>query len=275
LQNSPHAYTYIRSWHLSVSLIYLPAWIIVALVWHFRIFTATHPLLILAVHLLLGLVLASWSFFVSAPFGKSPQLAAVASTFLAIVFAILGLVFSRAGTGGAFIFSIIFPPGFYIFAIRAICGWENHQIGTNALKGDPDDHLSLLPILIAALVGTLPFTFRAWNADLLHHQIDVFLWPYLAVLWERKLYDAPHPSKKSFWTRLFKRHDAEGGLEDVPEDIAISVKNLNKTFKTSFFRPSKGKVVAVENLSLDIPKFGITVLLGSNGWIPFPMDFLR
>jgi ATP-binding cassette, subfamily A (ABC1), member 3 len=91
----------------------------VALIWHFRIFTATNFLLILAVHLLLGLVLASWSFFVSAPFGKSPQLAAVASTLLSIVFAILGLVFSRAGTGAAVIFSIIFPPGFYIFAIRA------------------------------------------------------------------------------------------------------------------------------------------------------------
>jgi ATP-binding cassette, subfamily A (ABC1), member 3 len=51
----------------------------------------------------------------------------------------------------------------------------------------------------------------------------------------------------------------------MPEDVVISVKNLNKTFKTSFFRPSKGKVVAVDNLSLDISKFGITVLLGANG----------
>jgi ATP-binding cassette subfamily A (ABC1) protein 3 len=101
---------------------------------------------------LLGLSLASWSFFISAPFGKSPQLAAVASTFLGIVMAILALVYNRAGTLGAFIYSIAFPSGFYIFAIRAICGFENNQIVTNVFNPDPDDHLKLFPLIIAAIV---------------------------------------------------------------------------------------------------------------------------
>ncbi len=38
-----------RSWHLSITLAYLPAWIIVAIVWHFRIFTGTHILIVLLV----------------------------------------------------------------------------------------------------------------------------------------------------------------------------------------------------------------------------------
>jgi hypothetical protein len=63
---------------------------------------------------------------------------------------------ARAGTGAGFIFSIVFPPGFYIFAIRAVCGWENHMLGTDALHGDPDSQLSLLPILIAAIVRFRP-----------------------------------------------------------------------------------------------------------------------
>ena len=46
-----------------------------------------------------------------------------------------------------------FPPGFYIFAIRAIVGWENHLHPTNALQGDPDNNLRLLPLLIIALVN--------------------------------------------------------------------------------------------------------------------------
>lgn len=142
-----------RSWLISLSLAYLPAWIIVSLVWHFRIFTETNGVLIVAVHLLFGLSLASWTFFVAAPFGSSPQLAAITSTLLAIVFSIFALVFSRASTGAAFIFTILFPPGYYIFAIRAICGWENHVLPTNALKGDPDNGLTLLPVMIAALVG--------------------------------------------------------------------------------------------------------------------------
>ena len=96
--------------------------------------------------------MASWSFFVGAPFGKSPQLAAVASTFFSVLFAILAQVFGRASNVAAFIFSIIFPPGFYIFSIRAIAGFENHQIHTNILNGDPDNHLRLLPLILAAIV---------------------------------------------------------------------------------------------------------------------------
>ncbi|KAJ3722293.1 P-loop containing nucleoside triphosphate hydrolase protein [Lentinula raphanica] len=243
----------VLSWYTSIALVYLPAWTIVSLIWHFRIFTMTSAGLIFVVHLLLGLILASYSFFIAAPFGKSPQLAAVASTFLSIVFAILALVFSRASTGAAFIFSIIFPPGWYIFAIRAICGWENHQIATNVLQGDPDDGLVLLPLLIAAI-------------------IDVFLWPYLAVLLENRLYDARNPSVKrsSFLSRLFKRNPTHSSSDVeptslLPSDVAISIENLNKTFNTSLFGSKKGLVTAVADLSLTIPKHGIFVLLGSNG----------
>ena len=50
----------------------------------------------------------------------------------------------------------------------------------------------------------------------------------------------------------------------LPEDMAISIRGLTKIYKTSRFS-SKGDVNAVSNLSLDIPKTGIFVLLGSNG----------
>lgn len=231
----------IFSWHLSISLVYLPAWVIVSIIWRFRIFSLTNVGLILAVHVFLGLLLASWSFFVAAPFGKSPQLAAVVSTVLSIALAIIALVMSHAGNGTAFIYTIIFPPGFYIFAIRAIAGYENHLLPTDALKGDPDNGLMLLPLLIAAI-------------------IDIFLWPYLAVLLERNLYDASDPSARSW---MFWKRQKVVNLE-IPENIAISVRNLKKTFKSSIFS-SKPVVTAISDLSFDIPKSGIFVLLGSNG----------
>ncbi|KIJ66518.1 hypothetical protein HYDPIDRAFT_174588 [Hydnomerulius pinastri MD-312] len=233
----------IISWHLSISLAYLPAWILVSILWHSRIFTETNAGLVLVVHLLLGFSLASWSFFVAAPFGKSPQLAAVASTFLAILFAILALVFSRAGTGAATIFTLIFPPGYYIFAIRAMCGWENHLMPTDVLKQDPDSHLTLLPILIACI-------------------IDIFLWPYLGILLERRLYDAKEPSS-GFWSCCRRQKKAE--LPPHPSGAAISIRNLRKTFAPSMFKREKGPVTAIADLSVDIPKTGIFVLLGSNG----------
>lgn len=54
-------------------------------------------------------------------------------------------------------------------------------------------------------------------------------------------------------------------MHTISENVAISVKNLGKTFKTSWLRPKKGLVTAVSDLTLDIPKYGIFVLLGSNG----------
>jgi ATP-binding cassette subfamily A (ABC1) protein 3 len=49
----------------------------------------------------------------------------------------------------------------------------------------------------------------------------------------------------------------------IPDNVAISVRNLKKTFKTSVF--SSTVVTAISDLTLDIPKYGIFVLLGSNG----------
>jgi ATP-binding cassette subfamily A (ABC1) protein 3 len=89
----------------------------------------------------------------------------------------------------------------------------------------------------------------------------VFLWPYLAVLLERKLYDVHDPTARSwmFW----KKREPSTGLS-IPENVAISIRNLNKTFKTSWFS-SKSDVTAIADLTVDIPKSGIFVLLGSNG----------
>ncbi|KAJ2917839.1 hypothetical protein MD484_g2550, partial [Candolleomyces efflorescens] len=233
----------ILSWHVSVSLTYLPAWIVVGLIWRYRIFAEANAGLVVIIHILLGLTLASWSFFVAAPFGKSPQLAAVVTTFLAIVLAVIALVFKSARNGAAFIFTILFPPGFYIFVTRAICGYENNRLPTNILKGDPDFGISVLPQLIAAV-------------------IDIFLWPYLAVLLERKLYDARCPNSKPWY--LFWKKTAPTDIQPLADDVAISVRNLNKVYRTSRWS-SKGAVTAVNDLSFDVPKTGILVLLGSNG----------
>jgi len=133
-----------------MTLAYLPAWIIVAIVWHFCVFTHTSVLLVLVTHVLLGLSLASWSFFVATSFGNSPQLAAITTTLLAMGFAIIACIYSSAGTLEAAIFSVFFPPGYYIFAIRAICGFEINFMVTDALKPDPDNGLMLFPLLIVA-----------------------------------------------------------------------------------------------------------------------------
>ena len=98
------------------------------------------------------------------------------------------------------------------------------------------------------------------NSGSLPPQIDIFLWPCLAVLLERKLYDVSDPSARSW---MFWKRQKVGNLS-LPANVAISVRNLKKEFKTSIFT-SKSIVTAISDLTLDIPKSGIFVLLGSNG----------
>lgn len=92
----------------------------------------------------------------------------------------------------------------------------------------------------------------------------MFLWPYLAVLLERKLYDAREPTQHS-WLCFGKRNKEVTSTASIAPDTAISIRQLGKTFSTSTFRRAKGLVTAVSDLSIEIPKFGIFVLLGSNG----------
>ncbi|KIM38139.1 hypothetical protein M413DRAFT_420628 [Hebeloma cylindrosporum] len=212
----------ILSWHIGISVTYLPAWIAVSLIWKYLLFLKTSVALVLAVHVLLGLVLASWSYN----------------------FCFFGLVLHSSSTAVLFVFSIIFPPSFYIFALKAICGYENHQIPTNAVKGDPDRDILVLPLLIAALV-------------------DIFLWPCLALLFERLLYATSGPGRPfslAFWKRRKTLLDAAS----LPANVAVSIRNLTKTYK-GFRRRSKGAVTAVSNLDLNVPATGIFVMLGSNG----------
>ena len=56
-------------------------------------------------------------------------------------------------------------------------------------------------------------------------------------------------------------------MPPIGPDIAISIRNLGKDCRPSFFKGDKDIVTAVSDLSLEIPKFGIYVLLGSNGYV--------
>lgn len=59
----------------------------------------------------------------------------------------------------------------------------------------------------------------------------------------------------------------ESDTATLDSNTAISVRNLRKAFPPPFLRKSRGDVIAVDNLSFDVPKHGIFVLLGSNGYV--------
>lgn len=80
---------------------------------------------------------------------------------------------------------------------------------------------------------------------------------------ERRLYDARIPNRPWFW--MFDNGRSTSG-PPLPENTAISIKNLKKVYNSPWFS-RKQNVTAIDDLSLDIPKTGIFVLLGSNGCV--------
>jgi len=82
-------------------------------------------------------------------------------------------------------------------------------------------------------------------------------------LLENFLYQTSGPGSTfslAFWKK--KKNALE--VSSLPANVAISIRNLTKTYKTFSFR-SKGAVTAVSNLDLNLPATGIFVMLGSNG----------
>lgn len=214
------------------------------------------------IHVLLGLVLASWSLVIAVPFSESPQLAAVVATFLAVVLAILGLVVDTGNTLVLVFFSVLFPPAWYMFALKGVCGFENHQMAADMLVGDPDRGIQIAPLIVVAIV-------RFWLRPIAYFQcglfflfqIDIIIWPFFAVFLERYLYSTAtilkSSSSSSAWSSNYP-------IQPMPPNTAISIRNLTKIYGTSWFGGGDD-VTAVANLSLDIPKTGIFVMLGSNG----------
>ncbi|KAH6912539.1 nod factor export ATP-binding protein I [Coprinopsis sp. MPI-PUGE-AT-0042] len=230
--------------HLSMSLTYLPAWIVSAVLWHVQIWSRTSVAILILAHVVFGLSLASWSIFVAVPFGKSPGLAAVVTTFAGLAFATIAFAVKDHGTITATVLTIFFPPMFYMYAIRGIGSYELVRLGTNMLKGGGEYPFTLIALVIAAIV-------------------NIFLWPCLAVALERWLYDARLPSQGPYWKFWTKPSLTTDII--LPDDVAISVRNLGKVYRTSKWPWAKGRVQAIDDLSFDIPKSGIFGLLGSNG----------
>ncbi|KAJ7920707.1 hypothetical protein B0H13DRAFT_2421286 [Mycena leptocephala] len=215
----------IISTHVFFSLVYLPSWIVVTFIWHYKIWTQTNAALLLLVNILFG-----------------PQLAAVASTFFSILVAVFAFTQPITGTAQSVVFMLFLPPSFYVFALRAIDGFEANGLAANAFESDVSYNLLLIALIVVAFV-------------------NVLLWPVLGLLLERQIYDTQGPQRTrwNLWNRRSEKNT-------VPIDpaTAVSVRGLGKTFKTFLGRKSKA-VTAISDLTLDIPRNGIFILLGSNG----------
>lgn len=192
------------------------------------------------------------------PFHKSPQLAAISTTFLTFLLSIIAMLLPESTTTWA-IYTLFFPPGFYVFSIKAVAHFESRQTG--AVVGSSTSEGAADAQALRAVLGVAV--------------VDIFLWMFIAGMIERFMFepgarDRDSPASLFSWLRRSKSAQGENapsvlrnsdGRQPVP--AAITLHNITKTFKAA--KRGAPRITAVENLSLSIPSCGIFVLLGANG----------
>jgi ATP-binding cassette subfamily A (ABC1) protein 3 len=230
--------------HLSFDIIYLPGWIIMALIISRLAFPTTSVGIMIIFHILAGCALASFSIFGASFFHKA-QLSGITITIGAIILAIIAQVAGPFGTGAVAVLSLLFPSVNYVFFIIWIARFERVKQSANLVHGAPGykSHVWTLP-------GIAFWIFLI---------IQIFVYPVLGALVERWLYGTVSKERK---------------MQTSSSDYSIVLTSFSKHWTPSWFRakvlPKIGikapeTVIAVNDLSIKARKGQIMVLLGANG----------
>lgn len=233
------------STHLSFSLIYLPGWVIAAIIMRFGVFTNTSIGIVLVFQIMSGLSMASMSIFVASFFNQA-QLSANFNLIINVILSILCQVLTRPGTTTVIVLSVLFPGCNYIYFMTFMARFEELKRPANLLEIGPDS-----PWEVAG--GIL------WIFSVLH----IIIYPLLGALVESYL----HGTAAEGRTVALSAGDGEQ-MGDEP----VQLQNFTKTYAPSIFSrmfsflvKPREPVVAVDSLSLTARRGQIIALLGANG----------
>jgi ATP-binding cassette subfamily A (ABC1) protein 3 len=232
------------SHHFAFDIIYLPGWVIMALVLANGLFTKTSTWLLILFHILAGLSLTSFSIFGAAFFRKS-QLSGIATTIIAIVLAIGAQIVSKGGahTGTVTVLGLLFPPMTYVFFFINMARWQKGNNPTELVHRPPDGTWGTVGIVL-------------WIFLI----IQTFMYPFLGALVERWLYGTSSKARS-----VVSDTDADTPTVQLTDFSKHYPPNWFFRYVAPLFGKHKETVVAVNGLTLGMIKGHITVLLGANG----------
>jgi ABC-type multidrug transport system ATPase subunit len=244
----------ILSWHFSITASHFPSFVAMAAIYRGIIFKNTNMGFLLISYMVMGVSIASWAFFVAVPFSKKPTLAAIATFGLTFVGAIVGiLVKSRAAA--QCVLTLFLPTSLVVFVHRNIASWEVQHLSASFswTKQSPAGDAPALLLIVFGLV-------------------NIVLWPFLAIVLDRAIFGLPstHSDKEpGLVNRLLARFTIAGATHAGRMDprTAIHVSHLRKSYDSRrfFFFGRRKSVLAIEDLSFDVPRGEIFCLLGRNG----------
>ena len=95
--------------HIAFDFIFLPGWLVIAIILGVGVFAKTSMGILLIYHILAGLSLSSFSIFGASFFHKA-QLSGISTTIISLLLAVLAQVVGKASTGAVAVLSLLFPP---------------------------------------------------------------------------------------------------------------------------------------------------------------------
>lgn len=232
--------------HLAFDIIYLPAWVIMGLVVSYLVFPDTNVGIIVGLHLLTGFSLSSFSIFFGA-FFKRAQLSGITTTIVSLILAVIAQIpLGRHGsTGAVIILSLLFPPMSYVFFLIYNAGFQQLLVSTTLTEYSPATDWQVRGVTFFVLLI-----------------IQIIAFPALGAAVERSLYGTASRTRKMHYD------------DKSSSSVSVKLESFSKIYRSSSFkrkilccgrRKYKDQVTAVDNLSLDILRGQIMVLLGANG----------
>lgn len=232
------------SYHIAFSLVYLPGWVIGALIVWVGVFTDSNAGIVVVYFILCGLALASLS-ILGAAFFKKSQLSGIMGVIVYLVLAILAQVLNSPNTATVTVLSLLFTPCNFTWYITWIARFQR--------TSDPADLSKVGPNSPWELPGIVLWIFLI---------IQIVAYPILGAYLERVI----HGSTTKGRTIL---QDQNG---DTAPREAVRLEEFTKVYFPNYLRrlfsfislPS-APVVAVDKLTLTAARGQILALLGANG----------
>ncbi|KAF2434403.1 ATP-binding cassette sub-family A member 7 [Tothia fuscella] len=229
--------------HLAFDIVYFPSWLVTGLILKNVVYTQTSYGILIIFQILSGLALSSLSILGASLFRKS-QLSGITVVIISIVLAIITQVTGKHASGASIFMGLLFTPMNYTLQIAYFARFEGQGQATNLAKKAPGS------------ASNLP-GYAFWIFLI----IQIIVYPIVGALIERSLYGTASKVRKITYN----------GLDSA---LAIKISSFSKHYVPSFWKrrvspifggEKVGTVVAVNNLSLDVLRGQILVLLGANG----------
>lgn len=226
--------------HLALDIVYGPAWILTGVTLKYALFFKTSVGITIGIQLLAGLALSSFSIF-GAAFFKKAQLSGITAVIVCLILGIVAQLAHITSNVAVIVLSILFPPMNYVFFVVSIAKWEAQDLPTNLLNAAPYNPYTVPGILLWVFLI-----------------IQIFVYPLLGAIVERVLHGTTTKNRS-----MVRRGSS----------TALTIDKLTKRYRPNwfsryiapFFGSKPQNVLAVDDLSLDVFKGQIMVLLGANG----------